>query len=264
MLTLLQVHVVENIWKKYVVSICFDRNISNINMSQFNYKDFKGGLNSPVILLIKSLALDLDGCFYFLKARTKLGFFDFAVSRNSQRVVLESPDFVVAWHWLVWDMTAHLWERTFGCFSIFAHIHRLHFLCVSLVEAMAAVWGLKSRPGEVGVRKITWENVLSWAGCSAGREVIHKQELTFCQVITALHTHTHFNPSNCRQYFCLCQAFPWPKTHARSDTHTGNGPCGSPITWCVMPSFPIFLQKLRKEAAAPLFFLFFSPCLGET
>ena len=31
-----------------------------------------------------------------------------------------------------------------------------------------------------------------------------------------------------------------------------------------MPSFPIFLQKLRKESAAPLFFFLFFSCLGNT
>lgn len=68
-----------------------------------------------------------------------------------------------------WNILTAFCECTSVCFSIFAHVHRLHFF--SLVESVTVVWWLKSLPREVGVMKITWENVLSRAGCAAGRKV---------------------------------------------------------------------------------------------
>lgn len=71
---------------------------------------------------------------------------------------------------------------------------------------------VKTLPREVGVKKITWENELSWAGCSVGRKVWWSTSRNLHSV-NLLHPPTHSNPPNCHLYFCLCQAFLWPNTH---------------------------------------------------
>ncbi len=69
---------------------------------------------------------------------------------------------------------------------------------------------------------------LGWMFGRKESVVIHKQELRFCQLITPLHTHT---PTPLTAICVSASVRPFPdQKHTRTNTHTGNGPCGSQIS----------------------------------
>lgn len=100
---------------------------SNILICLLKILGFEAKLNFPVFVLIKSLALDFDGCFYYLKGLNWACSIFCCVQEFSESRSGKSCLCPLLWPDSDWDMTAHLCERTSVCLSIFAHIHRLHF-----------------------------------------------------------------------------------------------------------------------------------------
>lgn len=102
---------------------------------------------------------------------------------------------------------------------------------------------------------------MSWAGCYVGRKVWWSTR----RELSTYYTHTH-TPLTAICISASVRPFS-DQTHTHTPTHkkVRKWPVWLPKSWCVMRPLPIFLQKLRKEdAALHLFFLFFSPCLGDT
>lgn len=116
-----------------------------------------------LILSISGQISELD-CRLGHQCRFAMTLFSFAASRDSPRanlVTLRPASDL--------DTMATLRERTFVCFSPFACIHRWLFACFPCwiwdCGWMGYIYKKKILRREVGVVQITWENVLSWAGC---------------------------------------------------------------------------------------------------
>lgn len=103
--------------------------------------------------------------------------------------------------------------------------------------------------------------------CWAGLDVLQEEgkvrwstsRNSVCQLIRPpTYTHTHIRTHTPTPLTAICisaSVRPFPDQKHSQYEHTQSG-SGSQISWCVMPSFLIFLQNLRKEAAPLFFFLF--------